>query len=49
MLNNNSSESSITLLAKCMINLLVKSFDDGGVNRPLVNWSMASTPGVLKF
>jgi len=50
MLNNNCSESSISPLVKCMINLLAKIFDNGGVCRPPhANWSMDSTAVALKF
>lgn len=43
LLNNNSSESSTSLSAEPMINLLVKNFDSGGVNRPLMQIKFEAT------
>lgn len=49
MLNNNSSESSTSLPAKSVINLLVKNFDNGGVNGPLMKIDQWTTAVASNF
>lgn len=47
MLNNNSSESSVSLLAKSVINLLAKSFHTDGVRKALMwlsQWTLHQQP-----